>query len=287
MRRPVIGISGNLIPIENDGVFTGNLRQYIHTDYTSSVERAGGTPLLLPVCDDPEVIRAHAQLCDGIILSLAKSTTSFEHIQNIINTGVPLVLFDRTTKELNVSKVVADDADAAYRVVMHLIHGGARKIAILTGAEHLSIGKNRLKGYKKAMTDSGLEIYPDLIVRCDDFSVPAAKEAVLKLLDSEHVPDAIFGINDDMAIGALEAVKEKGLRIPEDVAIFGFSNSKRSRYMTPSVSTINQFPEKVGEKAAELLFEQILDPRHARIREEVINCELIVRESSDRSYLEK
>ena len=228
-----------------------------------------------------------ANRCDGIILSLAKSTTSFEHIQNIINTGVPLVLFDRTTKELNVSKVVADDADAAYRVVMHLIHGGARKIAILTGAEHLSIGKNRLKGYKKAMTDSGLEIYPDLIVRCDDFSVPAAKEAVLKLLDSEHVPDAIFGINDDMAIGALEAVKEKGLRIPEDVAIFGFSNSKRSRYMTPSVSTINQFPEKVGEKAAELLFEQILDPRHARIREEVINCELIVRESSDRSYLEK
>ena len=69
MRRPVIGISGNLIPIENDGVFTGNLRQYIHTDYTSSVERAGGTPLLLPVSDDPEVIRAHAQLCDGIILS--------------------------------------------------------------------------------------------------------------------------------------------------------------------------------------------------------------------------
>ena len=69
MRRPVIGISGNLTPIENDGVFTGNLRQYIHTDYTSSVERAGGIPLLLPVSSDPEVIRSHARLCDGIILS--------------------------------------------------------------------------------------------------------------------------------------------------------------------------------------------------------------------------
>lgn len=90
-----------------------------------------------------------------------------------------------------------------------------------------------------------------------------------------------------MAIGAMEAIKEKGLQIPEDVAIFGFSNSKRSRYMTPSISTIDQFPDKIGETAAELLFEQILDPKHAKIREEVINCELIVRESSDRSYLEK
>lgn len=228
-----------------------------------------------------------ANRCDGIILSISKATTSYEHIRNIVTSGVPLVLFDRTAKELEVSKVVADDAEAAYKIVQHLIHGGARKIALLTGAEQLSIGKNRMKGYLKAMTQNKLEINTDLIVRCEEFSVKAAKEAVLKLLESKNVPDAIFGINDDMAIGALEAVKEKGLRIPEDVAIFGFSNSKRSRYLTPSVSTIDQFPEKIGETAAKLLFEQILDPKHAKIREEVINCELLIRESSDRSYLEK
>lgn len=228
-----------------------------------------------------------ANRCDGIILSISKATTSYEHIRNIVTSGVPLVLFDRTAKELEVSKVVADDAEAAYKIVQHLIHGGARKIALLTGAEQLSIGKNRMKGYLKAMTQNKLEINTDLIVRCEEFSVKAAKEAVLKLLESKNVPDAIFGINDDMAIAALEAVKEKGLRIPEDVAIFGFSNSKRSRYLTPSVSTIDQFPEKIGETAAKLLFEQILDPKHAKIREEVINCELLIRESSDRSYLEK
>lgn len=88
-----------------------------------------------------------------------------------------------------------------------------------------------------------------------------------------------------MAIGAIEAIKEKGLKIPEDIAVFGFSNTKRSRYMNPSVSTVNQFPEKIGEIAAELLFEQILTPKHAQIREEVVNCELLIRESSDRSYL--
>lgn len=87
-----------------------------------------------------------------------------------------------------------------------------------------------------------------------------------------------------MAIGAIEAIKDKGLKIPEDIAVFGFSNSKRSRYMTPSVSTLTNSGENRRNRA-ELLFEQILDPKHAQIREEVINCELIVRESSDRSYL--
>ncbi|MEG0795585.1 MAG: LacI family DNA-binding transcriptional regulator [Odoribacter sp.] len=226
-----------------------------------------------------------ANRCDGIILSIAKTTTSYEHIKEIQNMDVPLVLFDRTTKELDVSKVVADDADAAFKVVQHLIHGGAKKIAILTGPEQLSIGKNRMKGYMKAMTQNKLEINAEYVVRCEDFSVKAAKEATLHLLNMKNIPDAIFGINDDMAIGAIEAIKERGLMIPQEVAVFGFSNSKRSRYMTPSVSTINQFPEKIGETAAELLFEQILDKRHAHIREEVINCELIIRESSDKSNL--
>lgn len=226
-----------------------------------------------------------ANRCDGIILSISKATTSYEHIKQIQDMGVPLVLFDRTAKELNVSKVVADDADAAFKIVQHLICGGAQKIALLTGPEQLSIGKNRMKGYLRAMTLNKLDINPDYIVRCEDFSVKAAKESTLRLLGMKHIPDAIFGINDDMAIGAIEAIKEKGLGIPQDIAVFGFSNSKRSRYMSPSVSTIDQFPEKIGETAAELLFEQILDSRHAQIQEKVINCELIIRESSDRACL--
>lgn len=226
-----------------------------------------------------------ANRADGIILSISRATTSYEHIRDIQHQGVPLVLFDRTTKELDVSKVIADDADAAYKIVQHLIHGGARRIALITGPEHLSIGKNRMKGYLKAMTMNKLEIDTDYIIRCDDFSVKAAREATVRLLNMKNVPDAIFGINDDMAIGAIEAIKEKKLRIPEDIAVFGFSNSKRSRYMNPSVSTVNQFPEKIGEQAAELLFEQILNNKHARIREEIVNSELIIRESSDRSFL--
>ncbi len=226
-----------------------------------------------------------ANRADGIILSISKATTSHEHIKDIQRQGIPLVLFDRTTKELEVSKVIADDADAACKIVQHLIHGGAKRIALLTGPEHMSIGKNRMKGYLKAMTANKLDISTDYIIRTEDFSVRSAIEATRKLLEMPEKPDAIFGINDDMAIGAIEAIKEKGFRIPEDISVFGFSNSKRSHYMHPSVSTVNQFPEKIGEVAAELLFEQLLNPKHARIREEVVNSELIIRESSDRSFL--
>ena len=127
-----------------------------------------------------------ANRCDGIILSISKATTSYEHIKQIQDMGVPLVLFDRTAKELDVSKVVADDADAAFKIVQHLIHGGARRIALLTGPEQLSIGKNRMKGYLKAMTLNKLEINTDYIVRCEDFSVKAAKEATQRLLNMKN-----------------------------------------------------------------------------------------------------
>ncbi|MDL2251754.1 LacI family transcriptional regulator [Odoribacter sp. OttesenSCG-928-J03] len=224
-----------------------------------------------------------ANRMDGIILSISRDTTSYEHIKSIQEHGIPLVLFDRTTKELDVSKVIADDADAACKIVQHLIYGGAKRIALITGPEQLSIGRNRMKGYLKALTINKLEINPEYIVRVNDFSVQSAKEATSKLLNMDVKPDAIFGINDDMAIGAIEAIKEKKLRIPEDITVFGFSNSKRSRYMNPSISTVNQFPDRIGEAAAELLFEQILDPKHVKIRRKIVNSELVIRESSDRS----
>ena len=139
-----------------------------------------------------------------------------------------------------------------------------------------------MEGYRKALEANHISVKENYIRYCSDFTVQAGKEATLKLLDTRERPDAIFGITDDLAIGAIEAIKEKGFNIPNDVAVVGFSNTKRSRYMNPTVSSINQFPEKIGKIAADLLFEQITNSRHAKIRKEVINCELIVRESSDR-----
>lgn len=224
---------------------------------------------------------------DGIIISLARETTSYDHIKAIQASNTPLVLFDRTTTDLEASRVVANDADAACKIVQHLIDGGAKSIALITGPEQLSIGRNRMKGYLRAMTNNKLEINKDYVLRCKDFTVEAAYEATCKLLDNQKCPDAFFGINDEMVIGAMKALKERNIRIPEDVTLFGFSNSKRSRYMSPTISTIDQFPHEVGTKAAELLFEQILFPKNAKIRETVVNCELLIRESSDKSAIKR
>lgn len=219
---------------------------------------------------------------DGMIVSLSKATDSFKHISYIEDRDVPLVLFDRTSKEINVPKVVANDADAAYLAISHLIAGGAKRIALLTGPEHMLIGRNRLRGYKAALTNHNIEIDNKLITRCN-LTVDDAKNATLRLLEMENRPDAIFGINDEVAIGALFAIKECGLKIPDDVAVVGFSNSNRSRYIEPSLSTMDQNPVKIGTLAAKLLFDQINGNHgYGETKEIIVPADLIVRASSGR-----
>lgn len=221
---------------------------------------------------------------DGMIVSLSKATDEFVHIHRIEGDNVPLVLFDRTSKEINVPKVVANDADAAYMAVSHLIENGAKRVALITGPEHMLIGRNRFRGYRAALTNHGLPIDNSLIVRCN-LTVDNAKQATSELLNLKNPPDAIFGINDDVAIGALYAIKEKGLSIPDDVAVVGFSNSRRSSYMEPALSTLDQNPLKIGILAAKLLFDQIEGKPVAEGKEIIVPATLIVRASSDKSKI--
>lgn len=219
---------------------------------------------------------------DGMIVSLSKSTDEFTHIHRIGEHNVPLVLFDRTSKEINVPKVVANDADAAYMAVSHLIDRGAKRVALITGPEHMLTGRNRFRGYRAALTNHGLPIDNRLICRCN-LTVDDAREASLRLLALKNPPDAIFGINDEVAIGALYAIKEMGLKVPQDVAVVGFSNSRRSSYMEPTLSTTDQNPIKIGTLAAKLLFDQIQGkPGYGETKEIIVPATLIVRTSSDR-----
>ena len=224
-----------------------------------------------------------ANRADGIIMALSHETKEFDHVKQIQESGIPVVLFDRTTSSVEgVSRVVTDGVTAAFQAIQHLVSVGCKRIAILTGPEQIAIGGKRMEGYQKALEANHISIKENYIRYCSDFTVQAGKEATLQMLEMRERPDAIFGITDDLAIGAIEAIKEKGYNIPQDIAVVGFSNTKRSRYMNPTVSSINQFPEKIGKTAAELLFEQLTNSRHAKIRKEVVNCELIVRESSDK-----
>lgn len=215
---------------------------------------------------------------DGVILSLSRGTEDFDHIQHLQDLGVPTVLFDRTTKNLKIPRVVTDDAQAAYKAVTHLINGGAKNIAMLSGPKHLLIGRNRARGYKNALEKEGISFDPELVVH-SDFTIEKAQAAAKELLENKEV-DAIFCLNDDLAIGAVYAAKELGLKIPTELAIVGFYNSKRSRYMNPSISTVDLNPHEVGVLTAGLLFEQITSGEVDNEKELIVPSNLIIRESS-------
>ncbi len=221
---------------------------------------------------------------DGMLISLARETTNFDHIESIISKGVPVVFYDRMYNSATASKVIVDDYAGAKEAVKHLIAQGCKKIVHMVGAPTLNISKDRLRGYKDALTESGIAVDERLILACDTGTFEEGKEVVRKLLTSNTAVDAIFTNNDPMAMGAMMAIKEKGLKIPDDIAVVGFSNWFFGELMEPSLTTIDQPGFEMGQEAARLLIRQI--ERKDKEQEElpaetkVLKTRLIIRNSS-------
>lgn len=221
---------------------------------------------------------------DGMLISLARETTNYDHIESIISKGVPIVFYDRMYNSPTSSKVIVDDYAGAKEAVNHLIEQGCKNIAHMVGAPSLIISKDRLRGYKDALTENGLKVNEDLIFPCDSGTFEEGKEVAKKLLTSKVSIDAIFTNNDPMAMGAMVAIKEKGLKIPQDIAVVGFSNWFFGELMEPSLTTIDQPGYEMGQEAARLLIRQIerkdkdLDDAPSEIK--VLKTKLIIRNSS-------
>jgi LacI family transcriptional regulator len=221
---------------------------------------------------------------DGMLLSLSRETTNFDHIESIISKGVPIVLYDRFYSNPNLSKVIVDDYVGAKEAVLHLIEQGCKRIAHLEGAPNLIISKDRLRGYQDALSESNLEIRETYTIVCPNNSFEEGQRAAQKLLALPHPPDAIFASNDPMAMGAILAVKEKGLSIPADVAVVGFSNYFFAQITDPSLTSVDQPGFEMGQEAARLLIRQIevkdKDQEDLVPETKVLKTKLIVRNSS-------
>jgi LacI family transcriptional regulator len=221
---------------------------------------------------------------DGMLLSLSRETTNFDHIESIISKGVPIVLYDRFYANPNMSKVVVDDYVGAKEAVLHLIEQGCKRIAHLEGAPNLIISKDRLRGYQDALSESNLEIRETYTIVCPNNSFEEGQRASQKLLALPHPPDAIFASNDPMAMGAILAIKEKGLSIPDDVAVVGFSNYFFAQITDPSLTSVDQPGFEMGQEAARLLIRQIeakdKDLEDLAPETKVLKTKLIVRNSS-------
>jgi LacI family transcriptional regulator len=221
---------------------------------------------------------------DGMLLSLSRETTNFDHIEYILSKGVPIVFYDRMYNNPNSSKVIVDDYVGAKEAVMHLIEQGCKRIAHLQGAPNLIISKDRLRGYQDALTEMQLEVRDSYTIICPEGSVEEGKKAARKLLSLANPPDAIFCNNDPMAMGAMMAIKEKGLNIPKEIAVVGFSNWSYGEMMEPSLTTVDQPGFEMGQEAARLLIRQIewTDKGEGELVPEtkVLKTRLVVRQSS-------
>lgn len=217
---------------------------------------------------------------DGLLISLSSQTENLDHLRQLINKNIPIVLFDRVADELPVSKVIVDDHDGAYKAVSHLIKTGCTRIAYLGGPEHLYISKQRMRGYMDALRDHKIEANSDFIIHCKDFRAEEVVNGVRRILDIRPGIDAIFCMNDPMAITAVQILKEKKIRIPEQIAIVGFTNEPVTSLIDPSLTTVSQPSHEMGIAAAKLFIDQLLQGEEFEPTTHVLKTELIVRNST-------
>ena len=216
---------------------------------------------------------------EGIIACLAQDTTDYSHYRQLHDMGIPLVFFARTCLPDLFSHVVANGAEAAQQATQHLIDTGSRRIAFIGGPNHLDMVRRRKHGYLQALRENRLAIDRELVV-CDKIDFDLAYQSTLKLMRISNPPDAIIAFNDIITYAAFEAIKSLGLKIPDDVAIIGFTDSETASYVTPRLSVIADKARLQGRKACELLLKNIHGDK--RIYHEVVPMELIIRESSDK-----
>ena len=218
----------------------------------------------------------HRQKVCGVIVSQAKDTQSYEHFQKLIDSGIPMVFYDRICTGVNASRVVVDDYMGAFNAVTYLIETGCRRIAFYGAPMQLEISKNRFNGYKDALLKRGLKFDEHLMRICDNRQ--DAELITPELFDGDYYPDSFFAVNDDTAIGILYTVKRMGLRVPEDISICGFTNGQRAVACDPMLTTVEQRGKRVGEEAAEILIDKVegLSPID-KVEKRVVRTRLIIR----------
>jgi LacI family transcriptional regulator len=226
---------------------------------------------------------------DGMLLSLSRETTNYDHIESIISKGVPIVFFDRMYNSPTSSKVVVDDYAGAKEAVLHMIDQGCKRIAHMVASPNLMISADRLRGYEDALKERNIKINKELILDCSSGGFEEAKLVAKKALELPDRPDAIFASNDPMAMGVMMAIKEKGLKIPQDVAVVGFSNWFCGELMEPSLTTVDQPGFEMGQEAARMLIKQIemKDKPEPVLETKILKTKLVIRNSSLKKDIKK
>jgi DNA-binding LacI/PurR family transcriptional regulator len=215
---------------------------------------------------------------DGLAISISRETDRSDHFSSLLSKGIPLVFFDRICEDLDASQVFTDNYEIAFEGTEHLIEQGCKRIAFVSGPQHLFNSRNRLKGYLDALKKHNLPVTDSYIIH-SHYRSDKVEEYTRYLLNLPQRPDAIFAINDYAAIEMMHMMKKSGIRIPQDIAVLGFNNENMCKFVEPSLSSIDQPAHDMGAAAAEILINHI---RHSELPAEkrIVKSTLVVREST-------
>lgn len=228
---------------------------------------------------------------DGFIISISKETQQlqdYHHFNETMNQGMPIVMFDRVVSDINCDKVVVNDFNGAKRAVEKLIENKCENIALITTKDYVSVGKLRTQGYLDALQEHNITPEADLILKMGD--TPDYEEN-LEILESEIEQlfktnpkiDGVFAVNELYALYAMKVARKLGLDVPNNVQVIGFTDGVLSKHATPSLTTVSQHAQQMGEKAAHLLIDK-LESENTDIEEQfqtvIITTDLVEREST-------
>ncbi|MDT0538309.1 LacI family DNA-binding transcriptional regulator [Croceitalea sp. P059] len=251
---------------KNIGVVIPDIVHHFFTTVVRGIEKHANTKgynVIVCLSDesfDKEVINmemlANGSI-DGFIMSLSSDTqlrNDYNHLKEVTEQGIPLVLFDRVTNAVNCDKIIIDDKMGAYIATKKLIEEGRKKIALVTTEDYLSVSKARTDGYLKALNDNNIKVDNEIILRLPSMGM---QEELFKEFFEKADIDAVLCVNEIFAIYGMRCVKDNGLKIPEDISFIGFTDGLLSKYANPSLTAIAQHGEKMGELAAEMLIEKV------------------------------
>jgi len=226
---------------------------------------------------------------DGFIISLSKETLQqqdYHHFNEIIGQGMPIVMFDRVVNAIECDKVIVNDMEGAKNAVEKLIANGCKHIGLITTKDYVSVGRLRTQGYLEALKEHNQDLESNLILKLDDSIDYEANPDVLEaeinnLFSSNETIDGIFAVNELYALSAMKVATRLGYSIPDDIQVIGFTDGVLSKHATPTLSTVSQHAQQMGEKAANLLIDRLEenDDDETYITA-VIASELVEREST-------
>ena len=272
-------------PSQIIGVILPEIVHFYFASILSGIEeKAKERGYRIMVAQSSESYEREVEICEsfkknkvcGIIVSQAKDTEQYDHFIKLVSSGIPLVFYDRICPAINASRVVVDDYQAAYKAVSYLIETGCKRVAFYVSNRNMEISKNQRNGYKDALYHHGLQPDDKLIVQCDN---PADAEKITpSLLKMKDRPDGFFAINDETAISIMYTAKRMGLRVPDDVAVCGFTDSERAISCDPMLTTVHQNGAEVGAQATDVLIDMVEGKLPIdRVEKRMVRTRLVVR----------